>query len=254
VLNDTSHIPLSSRLRNITVFFIGNSVVRHYSFSFTALLNGLQDDVSLDRGKEKHSCVDVIGVKSCDHFSDQANTHVKFLWNNHIGRMICDDIERDFCTALSTKSLSTCFQKTFSRATDRDILIIGSMPCNTSLLCDRNYTSYGLHIHELVSNVLKPGVISVDDTLIFINYLITFFPGRIIWLSYPVVTSMETHKLVSSVNQVISEGVTSSNNPRVLYLNLQPLQSENAHLYVDEIHHPGLLSMWVVKTIEFILS
>jgi hypothetical protein len=47
-----------SNVYNTTIFLLGNSVIRHYSFSLFAIIEGLHEDISLNRQIEKHLCRD----------------------------------------------------------------------------------------------------------------------------------------------------------------------------------------------------
>jgi len=90
------------------------------------------------------------------------------------------------------------------------------------------------------------------------NMLLTVFPGRVLWISYPILNILSTdptvNDLIVTVNRMVRDGVRQVNDPRLAYLNLAPLQRENLHQYSDVIHHPGALSEIIIRLISNMLN
>ena len=85
--------------------------------------------------------------------------------------------------------------------------------------------------------------------------LLSVFPGRVLWVSYPVLRGdPAANALVVRVNRMVRDGVRSIADPRIQYLNLIPLQSESFAEYSDAIHHPGVLSEKIVRLMANVLS
>jgi hypothetical protein len=117
-----------------------------------------------------------------------------------------------------------------------------------------------------------PGISSSEQAEFMARMLLNVFPGRIMWISYPLLKistdsnelDLELNKLVKKVNSITQKGVELAQQSssvslldggeRIMYLDLAPLQEENIHLYSDIIHHPGKLSEMIVKFIFFLFK
>lgn len=90
------------------------------------------------------------------------------------------------------------------------------------------------------------------------SMLMTVFPGRVLWLSYPVLNILSSdptvNDLIVKVNKMVRDGVRKVDNPRLAYLNLAPLQLEHLQQYSDVIHHPGSLSEMIIRLIANMLN
>ena len=107
-------------------------------------------------------------------------------------------------------------------------------------------------------NFLQPNVTSVALMRERALMLLRVFPGRILWLSYPYLNLKdESNRLNEVINKMMRDAVYSISklhpNPRIQFLNLEPIQSENLQLYSDIIHHPGTLSEHIIDLIFTIL-
>ena len=90
------------------------------------------------------------------------------------------------------------------------------------------------------------------------SMLLTVFPGRVLWISYPVLNILSSdptvNDLIMMVNKMVRDGVREVNDPRLAYLNLAPLQLEHLQQYSDVIHHPGSLSEMIIRLISNMLN
>lgn len=151
---------VSSELQGINIYVIGNSVMRHYSFSLLSYLNGIPQDISLNRTEEKSTCNGVLGMSSCDHYSAKSKSFIRFLWKQYIGNGTCDDLKRDFCYGIDDDHAERCIKLAMPQnldeakgayltsnlgksggklTTSRDILLIASIPMNTELWCANGF-------------------------------------------------------------------------------------------------------------------
>lgn len=94
-VNSNYTIPRPGYLSGMNIYILGNSVFRHYSFSMLAYLEGLPRDISINRTEEKSSCQGSGMYASCSHYSQAAQTMIKFSWNIKLGNNTCDDLRRD---------------------------------------------------------------------------------------------------------------------------------------------------------------
>ena len=87
---------------------------------------------------------------------------------------------------------------------------------------------------------------------------LSVFPGRIVWLSYPMLNSMQSdptvNDLILKVNRMVRDAVRLVNVPRIAYLNLAPLQFESLAQYTDTVHHPGPLSEKIIRLLAHMLQ
>lgn len=224
--------------------------MRHYSYSILGYLNGLEHDISINRTAEKSTCKGVLGQSSCDLYSTKSETYIRFFWNMKFGNNTCDDLRRDACYGINDDDTPTCLKILLREATSSDLLLINSIPTYTSLWCNKKLSSGGA-IRSIFENLIIPNITSADYAYYAGQILLKVFPGRIIWISYPIIKTSEevTNQMITKVNQQVNEGINRITNNRIMYLNLSPLLLENIDKYSDMIHHPGTLSEYVIKLI-----
>ena len=233
------------------VYMLGNSVIRHYSFSVISYLNYMVSDISMDRQKEKKKCTNQVGVSHCDHITANKDTKVSFYWRNVIGlyERLHDD-RKDICVregVISNRQRRVCLEELFSNADKHDILIVGSIPADIEKFNRRNYSSIkgGIHNFCRVIVSLETPPEYIRDVAI---QLLSVFPGLVLWLSYPyVICGADCVACIKSMNVATREGITMVESTRATFLNLLPLQTEFSNLYIDVIHHPGKLSQMAIK-------
>ena len=228
-------------------FFFGNSVTRHYAFSFC---HGDHEHIR-ERSQEKSMCIDEVGHSSCDMHCIDGHT-VRFRWAN----LLCSETStdpRDACSRF--KTTESCFASMFGNATVKDLLIIGSvpiegMPSNLSKqIWDKPFDiqvpvwrEY-LDAHKIAGFLLK---------------VLKYFPGDIRWLSFAFLKIEEDVKgamvqkhliMLREINDDIARAVELVNDPRLTFVDVWDLQKQNVAKYADLIHHPGALSVKIVEQI-----
>ncbi len=83
--------------------------------------------------------------------------------------------------------------------------------------------------------------------------LLRVFPGKILWVSYPLMNLKLFHfaedhinENIVRVNNIISEGIKQTNNSRIRYVDVSDILSAHFDMYSDHVHHPGPLSQMVI--------
>jgi hypothetical protein len=245
--------PKSFRGRNF--YFLGNSVLRHYSFSLWDYLSQQNTtEIVMDRREQKRKCVGALGSSSCEHKLPNDN-FVRFMWMNAIGQMIDLTDPRDVCYSKSKiVPLGGCLSQVVSRATSKDVLILGAFPVDFS---QHKFKGLGLieKMKTIYTNVYESGV----NTHSFVPVLKTVlqnFPGSVIYLSYPYLTKgWNVHNdNMHGINNITKCAVAKINNERLAYIDLRSIQEENYKLYSDYIHHEGALSKMVIQIIMAFLK
>jgi hypothetical protein len=279
---DISHSPIHGN----NVFLFGNSVIRHYSFSILGIANGNLRDISMNRTEEKTTCTGELGDSSCTHYSVKPKTLISFFWKQNMGEITCEDFGRDACARVDLQNTTQCLSHIFKSATDRDVLIVGSIPADAKLWCDKKYTST-VSFEAYFDGLTKPDVMVRARNAAMVEKVMRLFPGRILWVSYPYLRNAAAvmNQQISSVNKQVSQAVAAAaateyaaassaesselaeaavarddvkhlawTDKRVQYVNLEPLQREYLHSYIDFIHHPGVLSELIIKYLLSILA
>jgi len=196
-------------------------------------------------------CQGVLGTSSC-----AIGSTVRFFWKNVLGMGTAhDDLARDACSGfMSTRD---CFATIFNGAGKRDVLIVGSILSNSSYSATNGFNSW------LPLAMSAPQFVDTAEhanTNDMFDLLLAAFPGQILWHSYPVLRmELDTEKspflnhCLGQINQLVSCSIDrfvaadTSRRSRLTFVNLQPLQRAMIQTYVDLIHHPGELSMRIVK-------
>lgn len=244
-----------------------------YSFSFLGLAQGTQHDISMNRTYEKSTCKGELGTNSCNHYSKESNTFIQFLWKLVFGDYLCDDISRDACGSVDRTNTTNCLTQLFKGATSKDILVVGSLPADSTMWCKNNCT-LGNTFNLFFDGLSKPGVLTYDLMVATVKRLLTLFPGRILWVSFPHVkdNNVTLNSMIVDINIAMSKAVKDASanmataaameltsdqmwtGCRAQYVNISPLQKEHLSSYIDTVHHPGLLSELIVKYLLSILT
>lgn len=246
-------------LRNRTIFFLGNSVLRHYSFVLPRVLDSLGSigtigavgAAGVSREMEKTLCVGLLNSSSCDHVTANGDTTVRFMWKNGIGQdePLHDDSGRDICGGGDER---TCLERLFANATARDVLVIGSFPLDGRAFARGGFSSLAKPF-QTCSAVLKAGL-TAELVLGIVRNVLAAFPGTVLWTTYPhwrgdKRTDACYRKVFGLVQRAIGGAAEQHSDlrARVAFVNLYPIQLQLQHLYADLIHHPGALSEYIVK-------
>lgn len=149
-----------------------------------------------------------------------------------------------------------CLAHLFAHATPRDVLIVGSALTNTSAYIERlkavNASLRGM------SRVFSPALAAaseLSDAPAVLGLLLRTFPGRIVYHSWPHLRMQYDGGRapfdLNPCHRFMDERVScaAAAHPRLLFVDLRPLQEQHAHLYQsrDFIHHAGALSELIVK-------
>lgn len=242
-------------------FLLGNSVTRHYAFALKDLLAGRQ--TRLSREQQKSTCHGVLGTSSCKFqvaTRTGTTTQVQFYWKNYIGLTNShDDGSRDICGRQA--STEACLKNLFRHASSEDVLIIGSVPSNTSYFKEINGNSMK-PFHESAPKWLQSQMHLTGFEVL--DMLTRAFPGPTIWHSYPHLNmKLNQHTALSlafgDLNKCFAYGnslmkCATQANSRVAFVNLQPLQTKRVSEYSDLIHHAGMLSEDIVSSMLGILG
>ena len=254
-------------------YFLGNSVTRHYAFALRDILSKRHDGqvTNSDRINEKQACRRG-GVSSCSlHvYADNGtvSSTIEFMWKNYLGEEASsDDLDRDICNLPGIKT-KDCFEERFADATSKDVLVVGSIPCNTSFfLSNGGRSTQGFHIsapeHALASKHANMSTLAL--------LLLQSFPGPIIWMSYAHLDwKLNSFAAKIDVNECF-EYIDSrmkcalSQFDRIRFMDNRLLQKHyisNFNLckqnctapYLDIIHHPGAISEAITRSILLMLS
>lgn len=233
--------------RGRNVYLMGNSVIRHYSFTILSFLEGMAEDLSMDRQHEKSICHDELDTDTCSHYTKNGDTAIHFKWKNFLGLETLYDDGRDICPL--DKSTRDCFKHVFKEALRKDILVMGSIPMDVAMFREAKMSSSARTLEQILHAVHFSNVSFATD---MIDIVLDYFPGTVIWLNYPFVIS-KNHALlgyIDSYSKVTWDAVNNSiYKHRIKFLNLKAIQMENKALYADFIHHPGALSKLIVSYI-----
>lgn len=246
----------------MNIYFMGNSVDRHYSFEVLRFLdpNAYQQKVNgrYDRLTEKNICDQhLLDMASCDHWTTNKDTLVRYIVNDPIAQA------EDLLTMFDPK-------KHFKDAKPSDLLIIGLKPkaLNASIAC----TDPGKHRNNCASDWCESWYSEfVGNTPHSVSSIIHFFlkhfPGRIIFHSFSylhvdvpalVRNEQSTCRWINRCRDILTNvvrcGVTVTRSPRVRYLNLDHLLRAHPEGYQDIIHHYGPLSSIVVEMIYSMIT
>ena len=254
--NKTTAASHSRARHRVNYYFMGNSVDRHYAFALHNLLRGRVGS-HVNRSTEKGACQGVLGTSSCRLRTDLGKD-ITFLWKNYVGLEAAhDDADRDACSLASETTLS-CLSRLFASASRDDVLIMGSTPCNTSLFHSMGGNSKASM--EVSAPVHAAAAAHADHGAI-LRMLLSAFPGRIVWHSFAWVRmDLHTGAKPFDINwcmEAIDEQIrcaARAHQERVRFVNLRPLQMRHAAEYKDFIHHPGPLSMKVLRQVLGVLG
>ena len=225
------------------VYMIGNSVTRHYSFELYKMIDNISYTSYMGnqsgRLHEKGLCGGILGSSSCDHYTTNKDTLIRFIWHD----------------VISYNQLLSYF----IHPKIEDILIIGSLPkgnktpigCMVTKNCttdwhDKFYSSfYGFDEELYINNLFKR--------------LLKLFPGIIIWHSYPYLhtqyedNSYPYHVSINQCRELITLQIKCMiqkvNHPRLRFIDVSHYLSMHEEAYQDMIHHHGKLSDDVVNMI-----
>lgn len=138
-----------------------------------------------------------------------------------------------------------CLKARFSNASRDDILIIGSLLINSNV-----FLGYDKIAAKYFGNILNSQhTLQVSDVTAIIDALLQSFPGAIIWLPFPYTRSIIPYKMIEDSNSFTLKAIEAICSERLLFINTYPILKSQNHLYIDDIHHPGVLSDIVVKII-----
>eukprot|EP00293_Proteomonas_sulcata_P016829 CAMPEP_0184298730 /NCGR_PEP_ID=MMETSP1049-20130417/9479_1 /TAXON_ID=77928 /ORGANISM="Proteomonas sulcata, Strain CCMP704" /LENGTH=335 /DNA_ID=CAMNT_0026608947 /DNA_START=418 /DNA_END=1425 /DNA_ORIENTATION=+ len=243
-------------------FLMGNSVTRHYAFALRDLLRGVGRK-SISRQREKQTCNGVHGTASCGFdFATRTGhrTSIQFFWKNYIGTTTShDDQVRDVCK--NQARTERCLSSVFRGANKQDVLLVGSIPVNTTYFqAMRGNSLRGFH--ESGPEWLESQLHMNGHEII--RMLLSAFPGTIIWHSFPFLNNAKNQRTPSTiafgdVNRCFEYGNSvlkclTEDYDRVSFVNLQPLQARRIAEYQDFIHHSGGLSNDIVRGMVSILQ
>ena len=246
--------------RRHKIYLLGNSVVRHYSFSIVAAFLKLDADISRDRAYERDHCGDVLGTNHCSHRVDCGNNtqiDVSFLWKMYLSKpgdtvgLITD--ARDVCKdttkhPLKDETNENCLTTEFKDASKSDLLIVQSPAVS--------YWGSGL-----VDTFEKfAATYNIDDVEFGSRMLLKAFPGKILYISFTQLSHIRQPTEPSSGNKTISalftvdkvnnitcagvQRLSAASDNRLEFVDLNDLLLRaNLKLYNDIVHHPGLLSL-----------
>lgn len=243
-------------------------------------MDGLDSDLSMNRQQEKSTCNGVLGQSSCDLMSEESQTFLRFFWNQHLGNTTCADLRRDICYGIDDDSTEHCLRVLMPTenvkegehlVTSKDILILNAIPTNTNVWCSNNLQKLEvsdiknfLHGYANKTNVFSPeeernnenGETEKVCTPAYAAWaarmLLSVFPGRILWISYPMVNAPHlplVNNMITKVNSITNYGINSVNHSRIQFVDLSSMLSDNMHLYKDMIHHHGDLSRMVIDSL-----
>lgn len=259
------------------IYILGNSVFRHYSFTLAQAFREFKEDSMIERHTEKSICQGVLGTASCDHFIEDKDIMIRFMWKNLFGQFVAyDDLERDACGASfylnynltvpkinNDYSVKDCFQNVFSESKSEDFLIIGSYPVDMALYNANKGNSQGSTARTCQS--ILSSNISTEMIISLLELTTSQFQGAILWVSFPLLkTTFEseqdddlhqkydtdyTNNCIKHINSLVEKSITMFSHDRVRYLNVNPIQEHYFHDYNDRIHHAGKLSERIVATI-----
>ena len=237
------------------LYILGNSVYRHYSFAVPMIFDNVYNSSLIKpRSDEKNICQGDLHVQSCDHYTRNRDTMVRFMWKNLIGSEmpLYDDSDRDICRK---EAEAKCLPKLFIDAKPKDILLLGAVPADTKCFQNRSFSS----IHTMPSSLCRTVLfcnLTVEYSVQLLRNLMNSFPGAIIVGSYPHVRENRgfTDRCQLEIATIVSEAVNQINSPRMRYVYLTPLQRDLDQLYLDWLHHPGVLSEYVLRLIYLQLS
>jgi hypothetical protein len=240
------------RGRNLYIF--GNSVYRHYSFAVPMLFDSVYNSSSiLPRAHEKNACQGDLDDTSCDHFTMNRDTMVRFMWKNFIGyeQPLHDDSGRDIC---GSQPEQECVPKLFKQARAADILLVGAIPVDTLCYRNRSYSSLDSSTLKMCQDSLSCGL-DAEYVAKILRNILKHFPGVVMWGSYHWVKNEEKHmQCFRTIQEIIATAVRMVNSPRVKNVYLVTLQREFRDLYVDGHHHPGRLSELVLRLLYLQLA
>ena len=248
--------PNGTDYRGRNIFLLGNSVIRHYSFTISSFLDGKHHDISLDREHEKQICGGIKKTNSCKHPTKNGDTCISFMWQNIVGYSSLYDDKRDICSKYS--STRACYKVIFNHAKNKDILIINSRIMDVELFKELGLSS------KIRFSDIKATDIDAEIKLTNISYasdiidiVLDFFPGTILWVNFPYIKSInnenyhDLNKGYDYFNTITSKAIDikTSEKHRLKYMNVLPLQMENLNHYSDNIHHHGPLSQLIIDYI-----
>ena len=230
------------RLRRKRFYFLGNSVTRHYSHALASIVHNQRDQTSITRQQEKK--LQSAGKK----WISTSDPVVYSFWKNGIGLGDeYDDRDRDVCASTSTRN---CLLSLFRGSSENDVLIIGSLPHNTTL---------NAAVNGSTREWRRQNVLAFRQTRVYseiVEMLLEVFPGAIIWHSYAfwvmgrdkeALGPMARHESDLNICNRFSTAkmrcaIIKHGTGRMQYFNMWPHLSKHWPQYADQIHHPGPLT------------
>lgn len=245
--------------RRLKIYLLGNSVVRHYSFSILAALSKLKSDISGDRAYERDHCGGVLGTNHCSHHLDCENNtqiDVSFLWKMYLSKPgdtvgLIEDA-RDVCKdttkhPLKDETNENCLTAEFKDASKSDLLIVQSPAVSY----------WGAGLVDTFEKIAA--TYNIDDVESGSKMLLKAFPGKILYISFTQLShirqptegsgspTISAIPRVDKVNNITCAGVqrlSAASDNRLEFVDLNDLLLRaNLELYNDIVHHPGLLSL-----------
>ena len=167
-----------TKFRGRNLYILGNSVYRHYAFAIPMLFDHIYNKSSIQpREYEKELCHGDLDDNSCDQYTENKDTIVRFMWKNFIGYSspIYDDSDRDVCKKEYEKD---CLPQLFQQANRNDILLIGSIPVDTECFRNKSYSSIEGGTWEMCQSSLTCDL-NADFVKKIVQQILYFFPGTV---------------------------------------------------------------------------